>query len=218
MGFAIYPHESAIGAHLSPYPDPPLPPPSPSHPSGLSQSTGFSALLPTSNFQWSSILHMVIHRFQCYYFVSFHPSLLPRSQLSTLILISLFILPWFWRRITSFSSILGCCKQDFKMVPRITVLLYHSHDIMAKGRVSKCAWSNHMNPLKASFPWLVAGEKVIEIRRMRTQVFSGGLVVRRLASTVGSKSLIHGQGTKITHASWPKRKKKSLKQRTTYHC
>lgn len=68
-----------------------------------------------------------------------------------------------------------------------------------------------MNPLKASFPWLVAGEKVTEIQRMRTQEFYGGLVVRRLSSTVGSKSSIHGQGTKMTHASWPKRgKKKSL--------
>ena len=65
-----------------------------------------------------------------------------------------------------------------------------------------------MNPLKASFLWLVAGEKVTEIQRMRTQEFSGGLVVRCLASTVGSKSVIHGQGTKIIHASWPKKKKK----------
>lgn len=65
-----------------------------------------------------------------------------------------------------------------------------------------------MNPLKASFLWLVAGEKVTEIQRMRTQELSGGLVVRRLASTVGSKSWIHGQGTKIIHASWPKKEKK----------
>ena len=68
-----------------------------------------------------------------------------------------------------------------------------------------------MNPLKASFLWLVAGEKVTEIQRMRTQELSGGLVVRRLASTVGSKSWIHGQGTKIIHASWPKKEKKKKK-------
>ena len=113
---------------------------SPSHllphsiPLGCPRAPALSALLHTSNFHWSSTLHMVIYMFQGYYFISFHPSLLPHSQLLTLILISLFIVPWFWRRITSFSSILRYCKQDFKMVPMITVLLYHSHDIMLYGK------------------------------------------------------------------------------------
>ena len=40
VGFAIHWHESAMGVHLSPWPAP-LTPPSPSHPSGMSQCTGF---------------------------------------------------------------------------------------------------------------------------------------------------------------------------------
>ena len=51
-----------------------LPPPSPSHPSGL------SALLQVSNLHWSSILHTVIYRFQCYSLKSYHPHLLSQSS------------------------------------------------------------------------------------------------------------------------------------------
>ena len=41
MVFAIYWHESAMGAHVSHHPDSHLPPPSPPHPSGLPQSSNF---------------------------------------------------------------------------------------------------------------------------------------------------------------------------------
>ena len=41
MVFAIHQHDSAMGAHVSPNPEPPLPSLSPLHPSGLFQSTGF---------------------------------------------------------------------------------------------------------------------------------------------------------------------------------
>ena len=41
MAFAIHQHEWAIGIHMSPPSHSPFPQPSPSHPSMLSQSTGF---------------------------------------------------------------------------------------------------------------------------------------------------------------------------------
>ena len=42
-----------------------LPSPTPSHPSGLSQSTGLSSLCHTANSHWLSILHMVMCMFPC---------------------------------------------------------------------------------------------------------------------------------------------------------
>ena len=47
-----------------------LPPPSPSHPSRLSQSPDLSSLSHTANSHWLSILHMVVYMFPCY---SLHP-------------------------------------------------------------------------------------------------------------------------------------------------
>ena len=38
-----------------------------------------SALIHASDLHWSSILHMVIYRFQCYSLKSSHPCLLPHS-------------------------------------------------------------------------------------------------------------------------------------------
>ena len=57
----------------------PLPPPSPPHPSGLSQCTDFESLFHASNLGWSSISQMVIYMFQCYSLRSSHPCLLPQS-------------------------------------------------------------------------------------------------------------------------------------------
>ena len=57
----------------------PLPPPSPPHPAGLSQSISFECLLHPSNLHWSSILHMVIYMFQCHSPTSSHPCLLLHS-------------------------------------------------------------------------------------------------------------------------------------------
>ena len=55
------------------------PSPSPSHPSGLSQSLALSALFHASNLDWSSISHMIIFMFQCYSLKSSHSHLLPQS-------------------------------------------------------------------------------------------------------------------------------------------
>ena len=53
--------------------------PSPSHLSGLSQSTCFECPASCIDLHWSSISHMVIYMFQCYSLKSSHPHLLPHS-------------------------------------------------------------------------------------------------------------------------------------------
>ena len=67
-------HESATGAHVSPSWTP-LPPPSPPHPSGVSQCTAFECI----ELHWWSISHMVMYMFQCYSLTSSHPLPLPQS-------------------------------------------------------------------------------------------------------------------------------------------
>ena len=101
--FGIHRFESAMGAHVSPHPEPP-PTSLPTQSLGLSLSTGFEC--PAScielglliyftygnihvsmlfsqiillNLDWSSILHMVIYMFQCYSLKLSHPCLLPQS-------------------------------------------------------------------------------------------------------------------------------------------
>ena len=76
--FAIHAHESATGVHVSPSWTP-LPPPSPSHPSGSSQCTGPEHPVSCIEPGLQSILHMVIYMFQCYSLKLSHPHLLPQS-------------------------------------------------------------------------------------------------------------------------------------------
>ena len=57
----------------------PLPPPSPSHPSGLSQCTSFECPFHTSNLDWPSVSHMVIYMFQYYSLKPSHPRPLPQN-------------------------------------------------------------------------------------------------------------------------------------------
>ena len=57
----------------------PLPPPSPSHPSGSSQCTSPEHLSHASNLGWWSVSHMIIYIFQCYSLRSSHPRFLPQS-------------------------------------------------------------------------------------------------------------------------------------------
>ena len=52
--------------------EPPSHPPTPSHPSRLSQSTGLSSLHHTANSNQLSVLHMVMYMFQCYSLNSSH--------------------------------------------------------------------------------------------------------------------------------------------------
>ena len=75
--FAIYQHELAPDIYMSPPSSTPLPSPSPSHPSGLSQGTELSSLCHTANSHWLSILHMVIDMFPCCSLDLSHP-LLPQ--------------------------------------------------------------------------------------------------------------------------------------------
>ena len=57
----------------------PLPPPSPSHPSGSPQCTSPEHLSHASNLGWRSISHLIVYLFQCYSLRTSHPRLLPQS-------------------------------------------------------------------------------------------------------------------------------------------
>ena len=72
---AIYQHESAVGIHMSPPSWASLPPPTPSHPSRLSQNTWLSPLLHTANSHQLSVLHMGMFMFKCCSLSLSHPLL-----------------------------------------------------------------------------------------------------------------------------------------------
>ena len=57
----------------------PLPPPSPSHPSGHPSVPTLSTLSHASNLDWWSVSHMIIYMFQWYSLKSSHPCLLPQN-------------------------------------------------------------------------------------------------------------------------------------------
>ena len=67
------------GCTCVPHPELPLLPPSPSHPSGLSQCTSFECPASSIKLARLSVLHLVIYMFQSYSLISSHPSLLPQS-------------------------------------------------------------------------------------------------------------------------------------------
>ena len=73
LASAIPQHESAIDIHV---PTPfltSLPPPTPSHPARLLQSSGLRSLSHTAGSHWLSILHMVVYMLPCYSLHSSHP-------------------------------------------------------------------------------------------------------------------------------------------------
>ena len=81
--FVKHPHESAIGIHMSPPSWTSLPPPSPAHPTRLSQSPSLGSLRHTANSLWLSVLHMIVYMFPCYSPNSSHlPFLPPLAMLS----------------------------------------------------------------------------------------------------------------------------------------
>ena len=57
----------------------PLPPPSPSHPSGSSQCTTPEHPVSCKNLDWRFLSHMIIYMFQCHSPISSHPRPLPQS-------------------------------------------------------------------------------------------------------------------------------------------
>ena len=57
----------------------PLPPPSPSDPSGSSQCTSPEHLSHASNLGWWSVSPLIVYFFQCYSLRTSHPRLLPQS-------------------------------------------------------------------------------------------------------------------------------------------
>ena len=61
-----------------PHPDS-LPPPYPSHPSGLFQCTSFQCPVSCIKLNWASISHMLICMLQCYSLKSSYPCLHPQS-------------------------------------------------------------------------------------------------------------------------------------------
>ena len=54
-GFFIHQHESAIGAHVSPHPEPPIHLHPQTYPSGLSQNTGFEC--PASYIELALVIY-----------------------------------------------------------------------------------------------------------------------------------------------------------------
>ena len=78
MALVIHRHDSAMGKYVSPHLK------TQSHllphfiPLGCPR-VPLGALLYASDLHWSSVLHMVIYMFQCYYLKTSHPCLLPQS-------------------------------------------------------------------------------------------------------------------------------------------
>ena len=77
--FTMHSHESAMGTHVSPHPEPQSHFPPHPIPLGCPRALALSALLHAPNLYWSSISHMVIYTFQCYSLKSSHPPLLPQN-------------------------------------------------------------------------------------------------------------------------------------------
>ena len=78
-GFWHTSNESTTGIHVPPCSEPPSHLPPHLTPLGCPRAPALGAVLHASDLLWSSILQMVIYRFQCYSLKSSHPRLLPLS-------------------------------------------------------------------------------------------------------------------------------------------
>ena len=89
MIFAIHRHESATGTHVSLHIEPPSPP----HPSGLSQSTDFGC--PASCNKLALLIYFTYGNMhvQCHSLKSSHPRLLPLSSKGCSLQLCLFCCP-----------------------------------------------------------------------------------------------------------------------------
>ena len=67
-----------MGVHMFPILNP-LPPPSPSHPSGHPSAPAPSTLYHASNMDWRFVSHVIIYMFQCHSHISNRPIPFPQS-------------------------------------------------------------------------------------------------------------------------------------------
>ena len=100
--FATHWLESAMGVHVSHQPKPPSHLPPYSIPPGCARAPALNALLHISNLHWSSILHLVIYKFQCHSPTSSYPHLLPHSPKSVLYICVSFAVLHIWLSLLSF--------------------------------------------------------------------------------------------------------------------
>jgi len=132
--FAIHWHESAMGVHVFPCPEPLSYLPPHSIPLGCPSEPALSALFHASNVDWSSISHMVIYTFQCYSLKSSHPRLLPQSPKVSSLYLSLLL-----------SHITIKNHMEFSFIEGLSVLVFWKTPMLChpnKGGISR-TWTVH---------------------------------------------------------------------------
>ena len=87
----------------------PIPPPSPSHPSGSSQCTSPEPLSYASNLGWWSVSPLTVYLFQCCSLRTSHTCLLPQSSKVCSVHLCLFFCFAYWVIITIFLNSMYIC-------------------------------------------------------------------------------------------------------------